>query len=65
MKISKKDIERIALGFGGSIRNSSSLDFALDQQNNRKLGPYKKIAYLMQAIVDPPFSDGNKKTQRN
>lgn len=63
MKIRKEDIERIALGFGGNLRNSSSLGYALDKQENKKLGIYKKLAYLMRAIlVDHPFSDGNKKT---
>lgn len=63
MKISKEDIIRIGKGFGGNLRNGSSLDFALEKQNDKKLGPYKKLAYLLRAIlVDHPFSDGNKKT---
>ncbi|MEI6731431.1 MAG: Fic family protein [archaeon] len=63
MKIRKEDIVRIALGFGGNLRNSSSLDFALEKQEETKLGEYKKLAYLLRAIlVDHPFSDGNKKT---
>ncbi len=63
MKISKEDIIRIGKAFNGNIRNHSSLDFALEMQNNKKLGDYKKLAYLMRAIlVDHPFSDGNKKT---
>ena len=63
MNISKEDIVRIAKGFDGVLRNPSSLDFALEKQNEVKLGPYKKLAYLMRAIlVDHPFSDGNKKT---
>lgn len=63
MKISKEDIVRIAGGFGGVLRNSSSLDFALEKQEDKKLGEYKKLAYLLRAIlVDHPFSDGNKKT---
>ena len=63
MKITKEDIIRIALGFGGTLRNSSSLDFALEKQSEKKLGYYKKLAYLLRAIlVDHPFSDGNKKT---
>ncbi|MEK6825293.1 MAG: hypothetical protein AABY00_00745 [Nanoarchaeota archaeon] len=62
MNISKEDISRIALGFGGTLSNSSSLDFALDQQQRKKLGIYKKLAYLMRAIlIDHPFSDGNQK----
>jgi len=63
MKISKEDIIRIAKGFDGNLRNSSSLDFALEKQEESKLGEYKKLAYLLRAIlVDHPFSDGNKKT---
>ena len=63
MKISKEDIIRIAKGFDGNLRTSSSLDFALEKQEESKLGEYKKLAYLLRAIlVDHPFSDGNKKT---
>ena len=43
MKISKKDIIRINKGFGGHIRNDSSIDFALKQQENLKMGDYKKL----------------------
>ena len=39
------------------------MDFALDKQNEKRLGEYKKLSYLLRAIlVDHPFSDGNKKT---
>ena len=63
MKISKEDLMRINKGFGGTLRNDASLDFALDKQEDKKLGEYKKLAYLLRAIlVDHPFSDGNKKT---
>ena len=63
MNIRKIDIVRINSGFGGSLRSSSSLDFALYMQLNEKLGQYKKLAYLLRAIlVDHPFSDGNKRT---
>ena len=63
MKISKDDLLRVNRGFGGSLRNDASLDFALDKQTNAKLGRYKKLAYLLRAIlVDHPFSDGNKRT---
>ena len=63
MNISKETIVRIAQGFGGLLRNASSLDFALEKQEDKKLGEYKKLAYLLSAIlVDHPFSDGNKKT---
>ena len=63
MNIRKEDIVRIAKGFDGNLRNESSLDFALEKQTDNKLGPYKKLAYLLRAVlVDHPFSDGNKKT---
>ena len=63
MIISKKDLLRINKGFGGNLRSSSSIDFAIDMQENKKLGEYKKLAYLLRAIlVDHPFSDGNKRT---
>ena len=63
MKISKEDLIRVNKGFGGHLRNESSLDFALKEQDNQKLGDYKKLAYLFRAIlVDHPFSDGNKRT---
>jgi prophage maintenance system killer protein len=63
MKISKEELLRINKGFGGELRNGSSIDYAMDVQNNKKLGVYKKLAYLIRAIlVDHPFSDGNKRT---
>jgi len=63
MKISKVDILRINAGFGGNLRSDSSVDFALEMQENKKIGDYKKLAYLLRAIlVDYPFSDGNKRT---
>ena len=63
MKISKEELLRINHEFSGDLRNDSSLDFAFDQMNNKKLGSYKKLAYLWRAIlVDHPFSDGNKRT---
>ena len=63
MNISKEDLTRINHGFGGNLRSDSSIDFALEMQDNKKLGSYKKLAYLLRAIlVDHPFSDGNKRT---
>ena len=63
MNISKEDIIRINNGFGGELRSDSSIDFAIMMQDNKKLGHYKKLAYMMRAIlVDHPFSDGNKRT---
>lgn len=63
MKIRKEDLIRINNGFGGSLKNDASIDFALQKQDNKKLGDYKKLAYLIRAIlVDHPFTDGNKRT---
>lgn len=63
MKISKEDLLRINYGFGGNLRSDSSIDYAIQMQDNNKLGIYKKLAYLWRAIlVDHPFSDGNKRT---
>ena len=63
MNIGKKDLLRINHGFGGNLRSDSSLDFAFDRMINKKLGVYKKLAYLYRAIlVDHSFSDGNKRT---
>lgn len=61
--INKEDLLRINKGFGGNLRNDSSLDFAFEKMKNKRLGNYKKLSYLMRAIlVDHPFSDGNKRT---
>ena len=63
MKIGKEELLRINKGFGGEMRNDASIDYALDIQNNKKLGIYKKLAHLMRAVlVDHPFTDGNKRT---
>lgn len=63
MEIRKEDLLRINKGFGGGLRNDASIDFALDKQQDKKLGDYKKLAYLLRAIlVDHPFTDGNKRT---
>ena len=63
MKIGKEDLLRINKGFGGGLRSDSSIDYALEQQENMRIGPYKKLAYLWRAIlVDHPFTDGNKRT---
>jgi len=61
--INKDDLLRINKGFGGNLRSDSSIDFSFDRIKNARLGAYKKLAYLMRAIlVDHPFSDGNKRT---
>ena len=63
MEISKEDLLRINGGFGGNLIDGSSIDFAIDMQQNKRLGDYKKLSYLLRAIlVDHPFLDGNKRT---
>lgn len=63
MDISKEDLLRINRGFGGNLGGGSSLDYALNLQENKKLGDFKKLAFLLRAIlVDHPFIDGNKRT---
>ena len=63
MKVSKEEIIRLNHGFGGALRNDASIDYALQMQENKKIGIYKKLAYLWRAIlVDHPFTDGNKRT---
>lgn len=63
MKISKEELLHINKGFGGNLRSGSSLEYALDKFENKKIGLYKKMANLWRAIlVDHPFSDGNKRT---
>ena len=61
--INKEDLLRINKGFGGNLRSDSSIDFAFERLKDKKIGEYKKLAYLVRAIlVDHPFSDGNKRT---
>lgn len=63
MNISKEDILKINKEFGDDLRSASSLEYAIELQKNNKLGEYKKLAYLLRAIlIDHPFSDGNKRT---
>jgi len=63
MEISKENLLRINRGFGGNIRSGSSIDYAIDMQKEKRIGEYKKLAYLLRAVlVDHPFSDGNKRT---
>ena len=63
MIISKEELLRINQGFGGNLISDSSLDFAVQMQDDKKIGDYKKLAYLWRAIlVDHPFTDGNKRT---
>jgi len=59
----KEDLLRINRGFGGNLRSGSSIDFAFYIHEKKKIGIYRKLAYLLRAIlVDHPFSDGNKRT---
>ena len=63
MKIGKNELLRINRDFGGDLRSDSSLDYALDKLDDNKIGLFKKLAYLVRAIlVAHPFSDGNKRT---
>ncbi len=63
MNLRKEDLLRINEGFGGGLRNDSSLDFAFSVQEEKKMGDFKKLAHLIRAIlVDHPFTDGNKRT---
>jgi len=63
IKIDKEDIVIINKRLGGDLSRDGSLDFAIDKANQEKRNPYRKIAYLVRAIiVDHPFSDGNKRT---
>ena len=65
MNISNEDLIRINEGFGGNLRSGSSIDFAFHMLEKKKLGLYKKLAFLFRAIlVDHPFSDGNGRTSR-
>ena len=62
-EIGKKEVIGINHWFGGNLRSGSSIDYAIDRLEDKKLGMYKKLAYLLRAIlVDHPFSDGNKRT---
>ena len=63
MEINKDEIVTINKRLGGNLSRDGSLDFAIDLANREKRNPYKKLAYLVRAIiVDHPFSDGNKRT---
>jgi len=58
MDIDKIELLRINKGFGGNLRNDASIDFAINKFQDKRLGFYKKLAYLLRAIlVDYPFSD--------
>ena len=63
MNINKKELIAVNSGFGGSLRNQASIEYALSKFDSARLGPFKKTAYLVRAIlVDHPFTDGNKRT---
>lgn len=62
MKISKEDLLRVNRGFDGNLRIGSSLAYAIDKQKNKKLGEYKKLAYLWRAILVGNHKDGSKRT---
>ncbi|MBS3090177.1 hypothetical protein J4433_00215 [Candidatus Pacearchaeota archaeon] len=50
MEISKEVPFMVNRGFGGNLRSGSSIDFALDLQKSKKLGEYKKLAYLIKIM---------------
>jgi len=58
----EKDVVRLnKLFHNGTIRNKSSLSFALSSIKNK--GSLEQLAYLIRAItVDHVFEDGNKRT---
>ena len=62
-KISRKDIIAINQHYdSGTVINSSSLDFALDEANKSKSW-LKSCAYLVRAVLlDHVFEEGNKRT---
>jgi len=63
MEINKDEIIKINKLLGGNLSRDGSLDYAVDVANKEKRNPYKKLAYLVRAIiVDYPFTDGNKRT---
>jgi len=63
MKVTKDEVIKINKRLGGSLSRDGSLDFAIDIASKEKRNPYKKIAYLIRAIIiDHPFTDGNKRT---
>lgn len=63
MEINKDRIIRINKELGGNLSRNGSLDYALDMARHEKRNPYKRVAYLVRAIiVDHPFVDGNKRT---
>ena len=63
MEINKARIIKINKKLGGNLSRNGSLDYALDRAKHEKRNPYKKVAYLIRAIiVDHPFIDGNKRT---
>ncbi len=63
MKISKEQLLRINEGFGGGLRSDTSINFAIEKQDDKRIGIYKKLAYLWRAIIAyHPFIDGNKRT---
>lgn len=62
-EISKEDLIKINKRLHGNLSRNGSADFALSQLKNKKIGNFKKLAYLWRAVlVDHPFSDGNKRT---
>lgn len=62
-EINIDDIIKANERLGGNLSRGSSLDYAVDKANHEKRNAYKRVAYLVRAIiVDHPFTDGNKRT---
>lgn len=63
MEITKKEIIKMNKKLGGDLSRNGSLDYAIDRVKHEKRNPFKRVAYLIRAvIVDHPFIDGNKRT---
>jgi death-on-curing family protein len=61
-KITKEQIIRTNAVFGGKLRISNQLGYAVERANKEK-NFYRKLAYLVRAMTsDHSFIDGNKRT---
>lgn len=61
-KISREQIIRTNAVYGGKLRHSDSLDYAVEKANEEK-NFYRKLAYLVRSMTsDHSFVDGNKRT---
>jgi len=61
-KITKDQLVRTNAVYGGKLRQSNSLDYAVERANSEK-NSYKRLAYLVRSMTsDHSFIDGNKRT---